>query len=136
MNIENYYEYPAGVALSVFLNGLRDKKIIASECVKCGYRRVPPRVHCPECFTTSTRYVEVEAKGFIVTYSRSPLTILKSPSNAMKTWVFVRFEKTHGGILHLLDPAVEPKINLRVTPVFQENRIGSIWDIKMFTAAD
>ncbi|MEM1948704.1 MAG: zinc ribbon domain-containing protein [Candidatus Caldarchaeum sp.] len=134
MNIDNYYEYPAGVALSVFLNGLREEKIMASECMKCCHRRVPPRAHCPECFTTTIRYVEVKSVARVITYSRSPLTILKPSKTVMKTWIFARFEETHGGILHLLDPVIEPKLNLRVKPVFQENRVGSIWDIKMFTS--
>jgi len=44
------YSYTAGQALSVFLNGLKEGKILGRKCNKCGRIYVPPRMYCEDCF--------------------------------------------------------------------------------------
>lgn len=134
--MENYYEYPAGKALSIFLSGLKQGKIIASECTRCGGKRVPPRAYCMKCLSASVRYVDTEPIATIETFTKSRLNIDGKISNEEKTWVFVKFINTDGGIIHLLEKTVQPRIGMKVRPVFQTEKIGHVWDIKDFIAVD
>lgn len=135
MDIESQYEYPAGVALSKFLEGLRNGKIIASRCEKCFSKHVPPRAYCLDCFKPINEYIEVDPVAEVLTYTRSRLLAVGETGEEI-VWVFVRFVDTLGGLLHMLDTATTPRIGLKVKPVFREKRVGSIHDIKCFTAAD
>ncbi|MEM0350121.1 MAG: hypothetical protein QXD24_08105 [Candidatus Caldarchaeum sp.] len=135
MDIESYYEYPAGVALSKFLEGLSNAKIIASKCGKCSSKYVPPRAYCLDCFTPIKEYIEINPVAEVQTYTRTRLLAVGEAGEEV-VWVFVRFVDTLGGLLHMLDPSTNPRKGLRVRPVFREKRVGSIHDIKWFTAAD
>ncbi|MEM0482497.1 MAG: Zn-ribbon domain-containing OB-fold protein [Nitrososphaerota archaeon] len=133
MGIESFYEYPAGVALSRFLEGLRLGRLIASKCSECNYKVVPLRAYCPRCYSPIKEYQTIEDVGWIITYTRSFINIEGKPANPPVTWVFVKFDGVEGGLLHILDPSINPRIGLRVRPVYREQRIGSILDIKYFT---
>jgi len=135
MSIESYYEYPAGVALSRFLAGLRDGKIVASRCGVCGASYLPPRAFCLKCLKPVSEFHEVEGFGFVETFTRSYIS-LEGVLHQPITWIFVRFEGVVGGLLHRLDPSAEPRRGLRVVPVFHAERVGSILDIKWFTSAE
>ncbi|BAJ51202.1 conserved hypothetical protein [Candidatus Caldarchaeum subterraneum] len=135
MEIESYYEYPAGVALSKFLEGLHNGKIIASRCGKCSSKHVPPRAYCLDCFKPINEYIEVDPAAVVQTYTRSRM-LADGEAGEEIVWVFVRFVDTLGGLLHMLDPSKTPRTGMKVKPVFREKRVGSIHDIKWFTAAD
>ncbi len=134
MSIESFYEYPAGVALSRFLEGLRLGRLIASKCSACNHMIIPPRAYCLKCYRPIKEYQIIGEEGRIVTYTRSLINIEGKPANPPVTWVFVKFEGVDGGLLHVLDSTINPQIGMRVRPVFREQRIGSILDIKWFTA--
>ncbi|MEM4281392.1 MAG: zinc ribbon domain-containing protein [Candidatus Caldarchaeum sp.] len=136
MSIESFYEYPAGVALSKFLNGLRQGKLIASRCGECKKSIIPPRAYCTSCLKPVVEYYEVEPVGEVVTYTISHVTLSDGSTVQPTTWVYVKFRDVQGGLMHRLDPVVKPSAGLRVNPVFNEQRIGSILDIKWFTAAE
>ncbi|MEM0382294.1 MAG: Zn-ribbon domain-containing OB-fold protein [Nitrososphaerota archaeon] len=134
MGIESFYEYPAGIALSRFLEELRLGRLVASKCSSCGHMTIPPRAYCVKCYRPIKEYQVIGGEGRIVTYTRSFINIEGKPANPPVTWVFVKFDGVDGGLLHLLDPSINPQTGMRVRPVFREQRIGSILDIKWFTA--
>jgi hypothetical protein len=134
MSIESFYEYPTGVALSRFLEGLRLGRLIASKCSRCNHTVIPPRAYCLKCYRPIKEYQIIGEEGRIATYTRSFTNIEGKPANPPVTWVFVKFDGVDGGLFHILDPSIIPQTGMRVRPVFREHRIGSILDIKWFTA--
>jgi uncharacterized OB-fold protein len=121
--IENPYEYPAGFALSVFLEGLRQGTLKGSRCTSCSRSYVPPFAFCPHCVDSKVEYVEVPGEGKVVTWTRTTDgTVL----------VFVAFDGFEGGILHRYVGGGDPSEGMRVRPKFRSDRIGSILDIEGF----
>ncbi|MEM4334955.1 MAG: zinc ribbon domain-containing protein [Candidatus Caldarchaeum sp.] len=135
MSIDSYYEYPAGVGLSKFLEGLKHGKLTASLCRRCGARRIPPKSYCLECMKPSDEYVEVAPLGSVEAYTRCEVGLDGSKAGDV-VWVFIKFEGVAGGLLHRLDPSAEPRKGLKVRPVFHEHRAGSVLDIKWFRPAE
>jgi len=132
--IESFYEHTAGAALTKFLNGLKEGRVIGSSCGKCGKTLIPPRAYCPHCLSHEITYSEVETEAYIETYTISHIALDGERLETPITWVFVKYRGVDGGILHRLDASVKPVRGLRVRPVFRDERIGSIWDIVFFTS--
>jgi len=125
-SIENPYEYPAGFALSVFLEGLRKGVLKGSKCTSCSRSYLPPFAFCPHCVDSKVEYVDVPGEGRVVTWTRTrDGTVL----------VFVAFDGLEGGILHRYVAGGDPVEGMRVRPRFRAERVGSILDIEGFEPA-
>ncbi|MCS7094327.1 MAG: zinc ribbon domain-containing protein [Thaumarchaeota archaeon] len=122
-SIENAYEYPAGRGMTAYLEGLRDGKLIGSECKSCGHRIIPPLGFCTNCISYDVRFVEAPDIGRVVTWTSEP---------DGNRWVLVCFDGFEGGVLHRFSGAQEPYIGMRVRPKFRERRIGSVLDLICF----
>ncbi|MCI2415768.1 MAG: Zn-ribbon domain-containing OB-fold protein [Candidatus Aramenus sp.] len=108
---EAVYSYTAGQALSKFLLGLKDGKILGRKCPKCGRVYVPPRMYCEKCFVENVDYVEVAnpyLDAFTVVYYDNEGRKLDKPV----TLGLVRFEETVGGLLAYVEG--EPRLGGRV----------------------
>ncbi|UCG37122.1 MAG: Zn-ribbon domain-containing OB-fold protein [Candidatus Bathyarchaeota archaeon] len=133
------YLWAAGVAMSRFLEGLKDGKIIGSHCTKCGRIMVPPRAFCEECFKPVDGYTAVKDTGAINTYS---VSYVAGDASRIKEPILVAVIDLDGaskgmGILHLLgeiDDWKTIKFGMRVKAVWKpaEERTGTITDIKYF----
>ncbi len=122
-SIENPYEYPAGFALSVFLEGLRQGMLKGSRCRSCSRSYLPPFAFCPHCIDSKVEYVDVPGEGRIVTWTKTPDgTVL----------VFVAFDGFEGGILHRYLGDFVPTEGTKVRARFRTERVGSILDIEGF----
>jgi len=138
--------FATGPVMGKFLKGLKDKKIIANKCPQCGRLQLPPREVCAECRVRVTEYVEVGPKGE-VRYMDTVYYAMPDPLTG------VARETPYGSINILLDGCKgnetlphfirrdqiekiqmgwDDKKGTRVSPVWEENRIGDIWDIKYF----
>ena len=62
------YSYTPGKAMSSFLNGLAQKKILGQKCPKCGKVYVPPRGACPTDGVPTEEQVELAHTGTITTF--------------------------------------------------------------------
>ncbi len=61
------YNFTAGQALSRFLDGLKEGKIIGRLCRGCGRVYVPPRMYCEYCFRPTDEWVEAPDEGTVQT---------------------------------------------------------------------
>lgn len=122
-SIENPYEYPAGFALSVFLEGLRQGALRGSRCTSCSRSFVPPFAFCPYCAGARVEYVEVPSEGRVVTWTRH---------GDGKVLVFVAFEGFGGGLIHRYLGDGDPQEGMRVRARFRQTRVGSILDVEGF----
>jgi uncharacterized OB-fold protein len=132
------YEYTAGVAGEEFLRRLKEGRLVASKCTKCGDVRLPPRAYCLECGARTRVDVEVLHTGRIASLSTARLDgrggSLAGASR--RTFGYVTFAGVDGGVLHriLYDGRTPPKVGDPATPRFApiEKRTGSVLDLEGF----
>ncbi len=134
------YSWAEGVAIGRFLRELKEGRIIARNCRKCGRIMVPPRMFCELCFRPTDDWVYVKDTGrvntFSIAYLATDASRLKKP---LLPFVVEIDGATPGmGFLHLLGE-IEPKpekikIGMPVKAVWkpEKQRTGSITDIRYF----
>jgi uncharacterized protein len=151
------YEYTAGIAGETFLRALKDGKILASKCTRCGEVRIPPRIYCLECGGRTRIDVQVVHLGWVGALSttigsagvrgrredkgaeRADRTVRERPSRGSQAaFGYIRFAGVSGGLVHRLLGAGQaiPRIGDEVGPMFvpPRDRKGSILDIEGFRA--
>lgn len=134
------YSWSAGVAISRFLEELKQGRIIARTCRKCKRILVPPRMFCEWCFRPTDEWVYVKDTGRVNTFS---IAYLATDASRLKKPLIPFVVEIDGatpgmGFLHLLGE-IEPKpekikIGMPVKAVWkpEKERTGSITDIKYF----
>jgi uncharacterized OB-fold protein len=139
-------KFSTGPIMGKFLKGLKDKKIFANKCPKCGRLQLPPREVCAECRVRAAEFVEVGPKGEVrymdlVFYAMpDPLTGVARETPYGSINILLDGCKGNETLPHFLRKDQLQKIKngwnekkgTRVRPVWEENRIGDIWDIKYF----
>lgn len=132
------YAWAAGVAMSPFLEGLKQAKILGRKCHRCRRVLVPPRMFCERCFRTTDEWVELPGTGVIETFS---ISYIDTDANRLKEPIFmgvVAFDGAppHSGIMHYFGEVSmdEIHIGMPVEPVWkpEDERVGAITDIKYF----
>ncbi len=135
---EPKYSWAAGVAISKFLDELKQGRIIARKCYGCNRILVPPRMYCEQCYRPTDEWVHVNDTGTVNTFS---ISSVGTDARRLKTPVLVAVVDIDGaspgmGILHNLGE-VEPSkihIGMRVKAVWkaENEREGAITDIRYF----
>jgi uncharacterized protein len=135
------YAWDTGVAISRYLQELKNGKIIAKHCKTCNRTMLPPRMFCELCFRPSDEWVFTEDTGVINTYSVCHVhwdasRIKPGEKPHLPAVIEIDGASAGMGIMHLLGE-VEPdqiKIGMKVKAVWKpaEERTGSITDIKYF----
>jgi uncharacterized protein len=132
------YSWASGEAIGRFLSELKNGRIIARKCLKCGRILVPPRMFCEDCFRDTDEWVFVKDSGSINTYS---IAHVGTDAHRLSEPLFVAVISIDGaselmGFLHLLGEVSEKdiKIGMKVQAVWkpENERVGSILDIKYF----
>jgi len=132
------YMWSAGIAMSRFLSELRNGKIIASRCNKCGRIMVPPRAFCEQCFKPADGWTYVKDTGTINTYS---VSFIAGDASRIKEPIIVAVIDIDGaspgmGILHTVQEIAWKKVKfgMKVKAVWkpEKERTGAITDIKYF----
>ncbi|MCP3730044.1 zinc ribbon domain-containing protein [Sphingomonas sp. MG17] len=59
------YDYSLGEVAGKFMQGLREKKILATRCSKSGLTYLPPRAYCERSFEPCDGWVEAGTGGVI-----------------------------------------------------------------------
>ncbi|WP_051328388.1 long-chain-fatty-acid--CoA ligase [Desulfatirhabdium butyrativorans] len=132
--------FATGPVMGKFLKALIDKKILANKCPQCGRLQLPPREVCAECKVRATEWVEVGPEGIItipdITYyaSPDPLTGEIRETPYIAAHFLLDGCKGHETLWHELKPSDidKAKAGVRVRPVWNEKRTGTINDIRYF----
>jgi len=131
------YAWATGIAISKFLGGLKEGRILGTKCDECGRIVVPPRIFCEYCFRRSNAFLELPDTGIINTYSISHIS---TDTTRLKTPIIPAVIEIDGtnkaGLLHILGE-INPdtiRIGMRVKAVWRplSERTGSINDIRHF----
>jgi uncharacterized OB-fold protein len=52
-----------------FWEGLKEGKVYATRCTKCGKTYFPPAADCPECLTSNMEWIELSGEAEIETFT-------------------------------------------------------------------
>ena len=128
-----HYQYTAGVAGERFLRGLREGRILASECTNCGKKFIPPKVYCVECYREIRGFKQVGPEGVVAALTESRVGFEGKRLAETKTFAFIVFKGVTGGLIHFAS-GNELEIGSKVVPKFRAptRRQGTILDIEGF----
>lgn len=125
------FSYAAGETASRFYNGLKQGKILATQCDLCRRIMVPARSFCAHCFKKTDAFLEVKGIGTLITWTET-----SSAENGHAAFGIVHLDGTSNGFLHRLEIAKGRKIEIgtRMKAVFkrEQDRTGSMDDILCF----
>ncbi len=142
--------FATGPVMGTFLQGLKEQKILAIKCPKCGRLQLPPREICAPCRVRNDEWVEVGPKGetrmmeYCYYASPDPLTgeTRETPYGAVG--VLLDGCREEEVFWHQLRPDQLDDVQMgivindrvvrgtRLRPVWNENRTGGVFDIKYF----
>ncbi|TAK29605.1 MAG: Zn-ribbon domain-containing OB-fold protein [Chloroflexota bacterium] len=130
------YNWTAGETASRFFSELRERaQIWGTKCPACGMVFVPPKKTCGRCLKPAMEWVQVAPTGTLVTYTvvhyKEPAI---HPIEAPFAYGIVRLDGADTGLVHLLGEVGPSEFvsGMRVEAVFEEERQGSLLDIKYF----
>lgn len=138
--------FATGPVMGKFLNALKEKKIYTNKCPKCGRIHLPAREVCAECRVRADEWLEVGPKGQVrymeYVYYSSPDPLTGETRETPYGMVNILLDGCKGNdtFAHLIRRDQIDKIKggnnevagTRVRPVWNEHRVGSIFDIKYF----
>ena len=129
------YEYTAGVAGERFLRGIKEGRILAGRCARCGRRYVPPKSYCVECFLPISDFVELSPRGTVAAVTESWVDFQGKRLETPSTIAFVVFRGAVGGIIQRAE-GKSLRIGSAVEPRFAPaaSRTGALSDIECFVA--
>ncbi len=133
------FRWSAGIHGSRFLTELRDnKRFVGARCPSCGKVYVPPRRVCGPCFAEMTELVPVSDEGEIVTWTVVSFGFVDPATGVQKPvpycYAAIMLDGSDTVLLHYVDETDPEKIEIgaRVKAVFEEERTGSLLDIRHF----
>jgi len=132
------YAWDAGVAIGKYLAELKRGRLIGAHCRHCQSTMIPPRTVCEWCFKPINKWVELEARGTVNTFSICYVSWDMQRPEVPEISAVIDIEGTSPkmGIMHLLgdvDPG-DVVIGMPVTAVWkpEAEREGAITDIRYF----
>lgn len=133
------FDWSVGKYGSRLLHEIKEnKRFVGIKCSRCGKVYVPPRKVCGPCYVAMDEIVPLSDEGEIVV-----CTILQfgfvDPSTGVQRPVpyacaFIKLDGADSTLPHFID-STDPekvKVGARVKAVFEEERTGSIMDIRHF----
>lgn len=130
--IESFYT--AGIAGEVFFSALKQGKFVASRCEKCNLTWFPARLFCERCMNKSEKNISLSEVGTIVSFTESCIDLDSRRLAKPITIGLINIQGTDTTFVHKLN-IVKPVIGMKVKAVFEQERKGSILDIKHFVMA-
>ena len=138
-DMEQPFEWSAGRYGSRFLTELRDhKRLVGIRCPKCGIVYAIPRQVCRTCFVEMNEWVPLSDKGTLITFTVLNFGFIDPDTGTQKpvpyTCAFIKLDGADTSIAHFLSETDMEKIQIgmRVQAVFEEERKGSLLDIRHF----
>ena len=142
------YSFAVGQAVSVFLEGLRQGRILGVKCPRCGRVFVPPRSYCEYCHAPTRDWVELPGTGSIHTAVVSYIATDRSRLEEPEIVGVIRLDSPgyrpdsyeFAGLFHRIcgitseDVMSGRAIGMKVKPRWRppEERRGDINDIECF----
>ena len=139
------YAWDAGEAISRFLEGLQQGKILGVRCRRCGRVVTPPRAFCELDFRPMDEWVELATTGTVNTFSICYVTWDMKPLRRPQLPAVIEIDGTtpRVGFLHLVGGVAgrtveqirrQVRVGMPVRAVWKPRarREGAITDIRYF----
>ena len=123
-----------------FMEGLSERRILATSCDRCGRTFVPPQPFCETCFEPATTWTELSGLGRLQSWTVSEHEFLGSPAAPYAIGA-IQLDGADTMLIHFLggvdlgdvDQALRRfVVGDPVQAVWAENRKGHIHDIAYF----
>ncbi len=138
--------FATGPVMGKYLNGLKEKKILANRCHECGRTQVPPREICAVCRIRCEEWLEVGPKGNVrlvdTAYYASPDPLTGETRETPYGLAYILLDGCKGqevfphflrdDQLDRIEMGWNEKKGTIVRPVWAEERTGKVSDIKYF----
>lgn len=130
-----HYIYTVGISGEKFFQGLKDKKLVANNCSSCNRVYLPPKLFCEECFDElgDDTYAELAQSAELFSFSQVYVDFRGNPLETPYTLGLFKVDGSTTTFFHKLINVDQPSIGMKVTPVWNDNRTASIFDLKGFT---
>ena len=132
------FQWDTGVAISTYLQALKQGIILGSNCSHCRKVVVPPRIVCESCFKPMQGYIPLQDSGVVNTFSVCYVTwdVKRIKEPELPAVIDIDGASPLCGIMHKLGE-VNPDeiyIGMKVKAVWKpaELRTGAITDILYF----
>jgi hypothetical protein len=122
-------------ALSLFVKGLKDKKILGRKCPKCGTVYVPGPTYCRKCFIDIDQIVEVGQEGVLDAFTVNLSDIKGNPLEHPYITCTVKLDGSDSYLLGILEGWTDwksVKEGMRVKAVFKDLTQGALSDLSHF----
>jgi hypothetical protein len=133
--VSTRYRLSAGEALTRFLNGVAEGRLIGHRCGSCQKVFVPMKGLCPTCGVPTTEEVEVSDEGTVTTFAVNNIPDPRAPAVPFVS-AYVLLDGSDVAMLALVAdvPAEEVRIGMRVRAVWRprEEWRPSMENIKWF----
>ncbi|MBD3214507.1 MAG: hypothetical protein GF311_17980 [Candidatus Lokiarchaeota archaeon] len=135
------YEYAIGKLSVKFFDTLKkERKLLGSECPKCGKMHFPPRGVCAECVVRMTveDMVEVPPTGTLVGFTVVNYPFVDPQTGGMRPFPYgyglFQLDGADTYTMHFINEKdhTKMKIGQRVKAVFKDEMEGSLGDIPYF----
>jgi hypothetical protein len=135
-----HYDVHLGATWGRFMQGLRDRIILANRCPECARTFVPPQAYCESCFVRTDEWVELPPHGVVEAFTVAWQSFRGGPPPPYAI-AGIRLDGAATLLMHyvqgldLTDPsAVADQLppGTRVRAVWAEERTGQILDIAHF----
>jgi len=114
------YEFTAGAALSRFLAGIREGRIMGQRCPSCASVYVPPRGSCSRCGIPTEEEVQVSDHGVIESFTIVHIPIPGNPIKPPFIAANIRLDGTDMACLHLVSEVATEKVHVGM-------RVQAVW---------
>lgn len=134
------YRFASGPVMGRWFQGLREKKFYATRCPVCGRTQTPPREVCAVCLVRTEEFVEVGPRATVTNFdilyyaSPDPLTGHVRSTPYATLYLLMDGSTPYDSMSFDIKPEDIPRLGLgvRVRPVWNEARTGSIGDLLYF----
>lgn len=114
------YEFTAGAALSRFLAGIREGRIMGQRCPACASVYVPPRGSCSRCGIPTEEEVQVSDQGVIESFTIVHIPIPGNPIKPPFIAANILLDGTDMACLHLVNEVPTGKVHVGM-------RVQAVW---------
>ncbi len=132
-----HFHYTTGIVGEKFFYGLKDGKLLANTCPDCSKTYLPPKMFCEDCFTelTDLDLKDLRQTGELVSFTQ---TFLDHRGEPLENPYYLGLVKVDGAdtvFFHKLITSQKPSIGMKVKAVWNDERKGSLFDLKGFEPA-
>lgn len=112
--LELTYNIPISRTLK-FWEGLKEGKIFAAKCKKCGKMYFPPVADCGECYSSNMDWVELSGEGEVIAFTHIVVRPVSFQENPPYTIVIARLKEGVKALAWLTDAKKKDvKIGMKV----------------------